>query len=382
MHYIIRLKPDSNRRMIIIRIGKLTLDGYFNYGNLLQNYALQQVLLNYADTVDTIWHEKGQSCIPGSHHLTWKEMIKFVLNWNNFRDFYHKQHLACEIERQKKIKEWSDRYIHIRMDVTDLHDIADEYDYFVVGSDQVWNPYFADLQSNFLSFAPYDKRISYAASIASPDIPEKKVEIYKQGLNGMKWISMREQEGANTVKQFTGRDVPVVVDPTILLTPNEWRKVSRQPAWYRGEDYILTYFLGNRPDAAIQQVANKSGLPSVNLLDEDVYEYYVTGVDEFIWAIEHASLIYTDSFHGMVFSILFQRPFVVCNRVGEEAVGKMSSRIDTLLSYFGLEERRGTQKNNYLIDDPMHISYNDTQAVFQREWNRADDYLRKALNVE
>lgn len=60
----------------------------------------------------------------------------------------------------------------------------------------------------------------------------------------------------------------------------------------------------------------------------------------------------------------------------------MSSRIDTLLSYFELEGRRGTQKNNYLIDDPMHISYNDTQAVFQREWNRADDYLRKALNVE
>lgn len=147
---------------------------------------------------------------------------------------------------------------------------------------------------------------------------------------------MREQEGANTVKQFTGRDVPVVVDPTMLLTPDEWRKVSRQPAWYRGEDYILTYFLGNRPNAAIQQVANKSGLPSVNLLDEDVYEHYVTGVDEFIWAIEHASLIYTDSFHGTVFSILFQRPFVVCNRVGEEAVGKMSSRIDTLLSYFGL----------------------------------------------
>lgn len=125
---------------------------------------------------------------------------------------------------------------------------------------------------------------------------------------------MREQEGANTVKQFTGRDVPVVVDPTMLLTPDEWRKVSRH-AWYHGDDYILTYFLGKRPNAAIQQVASKSGLPVVNLLDENVYEHYVTGVDEFIWAIEHASLIYTDSFHGTVFSILFQKPFVVCNRV-------------------------------------------------------------------
>lgn len=112
-------------------------------------------------------------------------------------------------------------------------------------------------------------------------------------------------------------------------------------SWRRLYPYL---FLGNRPDAAIQQVANESGLPIVNLLDEDVYEYYVTGVDEFIWAIEHASLIYTDSFHGTVFSVLFQKPFVVCNRVGEGCTSKMSSRIDTLLSYFELEGRRGTQK--------------------------------------
>lgn len=370
------------RRLIIIRIGKLTIDGYYNYGNLLQNYALQQVLLQYTDTVDTIWHEADNFLPRTGLPFTWKDPIKFILNWKNYRQNYLKKHLGCEMVRQGKLKDWSDRYIRTRLGVKNLKDVAEDYDYFVVGSDQVWNPYFGDLKNNFLSFTSFDKRIAYAASIASPEIPEDKKVIFQEGLNGMKWISMREQEGANTVKQFTGRNVPVVVDPTMLLTPEEWRKVSRKPAWYRGEDYILTYFLGNRPDAAIQQVANKIGLPIVNLLDEEVYEHYVTGVDEFIWAIEHASLVYTDSFHGTVFSILFQRPFVVCNRVGEGAVGKMSSRIDTLLAYFGLEGRRGTQKNNYLIENPMHISYGDTQAVFQREWNRADDYLRKALNVE
>lgn len=73
---------------------------------------------------------------------------------------------------------------------------------------------------------------------------------------------------------------------------------------------------------------------------------------------------------------------MVCNRVGEGCTSKMSSRIDTLLSYFELEGRRGTQKIITLLMILLHISYNDTQAVFQREWNRADDYLRKALNVE
>lgn len=365
-----------------MRIGKITLDGYYNYGNLLQNYALQEVLMKYATTVETVWHDPDWFMPKYWGNWSWKEPIKYILNRNMFRDQMKNGHIGREMVRQGKLKDWSDRYIQIRFGIKNLTDIVDDYDYFVVGSDQVWNPYFGNLKDNFLSFAPFEKRIAYAASIASPEIPEDKKVIFQEGLNGMKWISMREQEGANTVKQFTGRNVPVVVDPTMLLTPDEWRKVSRKPAWYRGEDYILTYFLGNRPDAAIQQVVNKIGLPIVNLLDEDVYEHYVTGVDEFIWAIEHASLIYTDSFHGTVFSILFQKPFVVCNRVGEGCTSKMSSRIDTLLSYFELEGRRGTQKNNYLIDNPMHISYNDTQAVFQREWNRADDYLRKALNVE
>jgi hypothetical protein len=368
--------------MIIIRIGKITLDGYSNYGNLLQNYALQQVLLKYADTVDTIWHEKEQYCLPGSYRLSWKEIIKFMLDWNNFRAYYHKQHLTCEIERQKKIKRWSDKYIHIRTGITNLYNIANEYDYFVVGSDQVWHPRSTLLNNTFLSFAPFDKRIAYAASIAAPEIPEDKKIIFQNGLNGMKWISMREQEGADIVKQLTGRDVPVVVDPTMLLTLDEWRKVSQKPAWYHGDDYILTYFLGSRPNTIIQQLASKNGLSVVNLLDENMYEYYVTGIDEFIWSIEHASLIYTDSFHGTVFSILFQRPFVVCDRKDNGIFNKMSSRIDTLLAYFGLEERRGTQDNNYLIDNPMHISYRDTQAVFQKERKRADAYLRKALNVK
>ena len=349
---------------------------------MLQNYALQQILHHYANSVDTIWHEDDNFLPRKGLQLTWKDTVKYILNWRNYRHTYLQQYLGCEMVRQGKLKEWSDRYIHTRMGVNDLHNVVDEYDYFIVGSDQVWNPYFGDLKNNFLSFAPFDKRIAYAASIAAPNIPEDKSEIFKNGLTGMKWISMREQEGADTVRKFTGREVPVVVDPTMLLTPDEWRKVSRQPAWYHGKDYILTYFLGTRPDESIQAIARKSELSIVNLLDEKNYEHYVTGVDEFIWAIEHASLVYTDSFHGTVFSILFQRPFVVCNRVGKGCFNKMSARIDTLLKYFNLENRRGTYKNKYCIDNPSKITYGNTAVVFERERNRSEHYLRKALNLE
>ena len=194
----------------------------------------------------------------------------------------------------------------------------------------------------------------------------------------MAHISIREQQGAATVKELIGIDVPVVVDPTLLLSADDWRKVSRQPTWYHGEDYVLTYFLGKRP-AAVDEIIKSTGLKVVNLLDENVYEHYVTGVDEFIWAIEHAKLVYTDSFHGTVFSIIFRRPFVVCDRVGNSVETKMTSRIDSLLQLFGLEARRGTIENNYSIEEPLTMNYPDLESVFTRERKRSFDYLASVL---
>lgn len=367
--------------MNIINIGKLTIDGYNNYGNVLQNYALQQILVQYTDKVETIWHSEN-NFLPdffGKH--PYKEIVKYLLNYKNFRDNLKKGYIGREMIRQGKIKDWCTRHIKNRVVKKELSTIANEYDYFIVGSDQVWNPYFGDLKNNFLNFAPFEKRIAYAASIATPEIPLEKQDIYEKGLKGMRCISMREEEGAQQVEKITGRKVPVVADPTMLISLQEWKKVSRQPAWFNNQHYILTYFLGPRPDDIIHKVAKREHLEVINLLDLENYDTYITGVDEFIWAVEHADLIYTDSFHGTVFSILFHRPFVICNRIGNKVFNKMSSRIDTLLQYFNLENRRGTEENGYQIENPLEITYGDTEAVIQREKHRADEYLRKALGL-
>ena len=368
-----------------MRIGKLTLDGYMNYGNLLQNYALQEVLLPYADTVETIWHSPDNFLPKAFWKWGWKEPIKYLINWKKYRTNFQNGHNGMEMVRQGKLRDWADRYIHFRYGVNQLQDIADEYDYFVTGSDQVWNPYFNDinyLRANFLLFAPSEKRISYAASISSPVIPKEELPVYKQGFEGMHGLSVREKAGADLVKQISGRDAEVHVDPTLLLTSEEWDKVSRKPAWYHGGEYILTYILGDRPNSAIQKFAEKAGLPVVNLLDTKVYGHYVTGVDEFLWAIKHASLMYTDSFHGTVFSILYRTPFVVCNRLGNEVTEKMPSRIDTLLGLFGLEDRRGTQDNDYRSSRPMDApDWSDLDVVLEEERKRSETYLDRMHGV-
>lgn len=367
-----------------MKIGKLTLDGYFNYGNLLQSYALQQILFNYADKVDTILHETNKFLPDTYWQQKWglKDYIRrFLADYFHFRRDRYK-HISREMVRQGKMRDWADRYIYQRKDITNLSSIVDEYDYFITGSDQVWNPYFAGRFDEFLLFAPTEKRLSYAASISAPEIPPEKLELYKKGLTEMQSLSLREQAGAKLVEQISGRKAEVHVDPTLLLTPDKWKAVSRQPTWYHGKDYILTYFLGNRPTVLLENISKKTGLPVVNLLDDNVYEHYVTGVDEFIWAIEHAKLVYTDSFHGTVFSILFRTPFIVCNRLGDDTSEKMGSRLDTLLSYFGLQNRRYMKKNDNFLKISLQVpDWSKVESVLTRERQRSAVYFKRVLHM-
>ena len=377
------MRESANRG---IRIAKFTLDGYFNYGNVLQNYALQEVLLHYADQVDTIWTQLDTFMPESWWKWTWKMYIKYLINWKNFRTKITNGDIGREMVRQAKIRDFSDRYIsYHRVALEALSDQIKHYDYCVVGSDQVWNPHFGNYHQFFLGFAPEEKRLSYAASISTMEIPAEEQEFFVQGIKGMKALSVREQAGADLIEQLTGRKAEVHLDPTLLLTADEWRSVSRRPTWYHGGEYLLTYFLGRRP-AQIDAIAEELGLTVVNLLDEAVYEHYVTGVDEFLWAIDHASLVYTDSFHGSVFSILFQTPFVVCDRVGTgkgDASEKMGSRLDTLLGYFGFEDRRTNQFKDYRIENPLQPpAWERCEPVLAKERSRSAEYLRRVLGLD
>ena len=374
-----------------LKIANLTLDGYFNYGNVLQRYAVCNLLMGLGAEVESLWFSPQAGFLPylQSHYpwmkdsWDWKTWVKLGINWKGITGNLFSGQNAWESARNAGIKSFVDRYIPMRYDV-DFAKVADEYDYFVVGSDQVWNPNGdIDFSYPFLKFSSPSKRISYAASIASTEIPVKKKDIFIEGINGMKAISVREQAGAELIEQLTGRKVEVVADPTMLVAAEKWREIARKPSWLKGDEEILTtYFLGKRPDEVINRLAMEHGLKVVNILDEHVFEHYAVAPEEWLWLIDHAQLMYTDSFHGTVFSILFRRPFVVTERIGDGCVNKMTSRIDTLLGKFGLEARRGTKENGYMIDTPMEIQYGDVEAVLAKDRQRAEAYLRRALDLD
>ena len=189
----------------------------------------------------------------------------------------------------------------------------DRYDFFIVGSDQVWNPHWVNSSDVFLEFANSDKRIAYSASFGIGELPKDKEAGFKKGLEGMKHISVRENAGAEIVKKLTGREVPVLLDPTLTLTKDQWDKIVSRPAWYRDEKYILVFFLSKLPELArveIERIAKENNFKIVELMDETNIDYYTSTPEEFLYLIKNAGLVYTDSFHCTVFSILFNTAFV------------------------------------------------------------------------
>ena len=348
-----------------MRIAQLTLDGYKNYGQVLQKYALHRVLKNMADFVEVLWHQKMKNFLP--YKL---EMERSLVQ--NARE------VSFESVRQSKIKEFINANIRTRFDLPYLDELADEYDFFVVGSDQVWNPekYFS---CRFLEFASPEKRIAYAASFAVDKLPSDITNYYREKISEMPHVSLREKEGVDLVEKLTGKRPLQVLDPVFLLTADEWRKIAKRPLWLdkkiyeRG--YVLTYFFNGKPPKQIKDFAEKIGLPTINLLDLNNFEHYATGIEEFLYLMDHATLICTQSFHGTAFATIFKRPFILNRTV------KVSfSRIKSLLELFDLSERTSEPYIKIKIDDPLKIDFTRCDEVLPTERVKAFRFLAEALS--
>lgn len=340
------------------KVGIVTIYDLNNYGNRMQNYAVKYV-------IRSLYHRKVKEFSMIRHFLTLK---LYIIMKNN------------PIKRLIKFYFFSKRSRDIEY-ICDYND--DKYDFIICGSDQIWNPSWtkAGTPEMFGAFADKSKRIAYAASFGVSEIPKEKKEYYKKYLSEMKAISVREEAGARIVKELTGRNAEVLVDPTLMLDKNEWRKVSKKPRFYDNKKYILTYFLGTvdkKYRQYIKNIAKTKEYEIINLEGERQNQYwYSTGPAEFIWLIEHCEVMFTDSFHGSVFSVLMNVPFIVFERNDNQA--SMSSRIDTLLKTLQIPDRRF---NNQTIEQVMNKDYTHIPAILEIERNKAIKFLKDAMDIE
>jgi hypothetical protein len=380
------------------KIGIVTIWNYNNYGNRLQNYATQEVLKSLGFEVETIVNDfstdQRKQLIKKNYFNKFKSMTlkdffyKVITKFQNIKNFNHNQNKSfLNINKENSFKKFTDQYINKTSFVIPRgkipSDLDNNYYKFITGSDQVWNPFFKSVfpPVHFLSFAPKNKRIAFSASFGVSNIPKEFLDDYKLWIAEMEHLSVREQEGAEIVKELTDRTAVVLVDPTLLLTKQKWISISKPSIKKPKQKYILTYFLGGiaKEDyKKIRIIAESNKLTILQISSFEDKERYATDPSEFIDYINSASLILTDSFHGAVFSILFEKPFIVFQRLG--ALPSMYSRIDTLLSKFKLEARKWENiKNN---NELFNVDYSHIPSILEMERKKALDYLKNALDVK
>ena len=377
------------------KIGIITLNGYSNYGNRLQNYAVQEVLKSLGFYVETLLVNVKKIEQEDSKASVINRIVK--LKNTSYRDIWqkidkyfwvitHKKEITMsKLKRKEIFYKFTRNYIkETEFCICDNNipaDLESCYDYFVVGSDQVWNPaYMSGSEIYFLTFAPKAKRIAFSPSFGVSEIPLEYQEDYKKGINGFNYLSVRENDGARLIKELTDRNALVLIDPTLMLDKEKWVSISSKPDNITGKKYILTYFLGSfstKLKKSIKKISKDNNLEIINLADVRDSKTYKTGPSEFINYINSASVLFTDSFHGCVFSILMGTPFIVFDRIGSQS---MYSRINTLLSTFQLESRKAQNiKTNEQI---FEVDYSHIPSILDFERKKALDYLKKALNIQ
>lgn len=268
--------------------------------------------------------------------------------------------------------------------------LVKRYDFFIVGSDQVWNTGFTNVRNKLshllLSFAPDEKRVAYAASFGRFDIDKDYRHCFEKELSRFKAISVREKAGVSMVEQC-GASAEVVLDPTMLLPCDQWEEIAVKPVFLPCGEYIVTYFLGGMDDRVKDYTRSVAGGRNIVKL-YDVYtpkeqiedgEAYCAAPDEFLWIIAHASCVLTDSFHGAVFSILYHKPFIVFERLNTSEGGQMGSRIDTLLNTFQLEECRGDIHNPAI--DPKDQDWKKVEVLLEQKRRQSLAFLKNALEI-
>lgn len=355
---------------MVNKIAIVTLYDNINIGNKLQNYALQEILSNYAKEVVTLTYSEARKITP---LIGWKGRIVLKLSFP--------KGVAIEkraiIERYKRFKEFSTKYLNTSeerkfkdYDIT----FNDDFDFFVCGSDQVWHNFSNsadEINYFFLSFVEEKKRICFAPSFGFDIIPENFKSYYLKGFAGFKTLSCREKKGCKMINELTGREVILLPDPTLCINKEEWSKIELEPQYKIPKRFILVYFLGEKSEEIINQIQKyieKYDLPLIDIFNKNELKYYTTRPDEFLYLVRRAEFILTNSFHGCIFSIINNKKFGLFNRIDNDGI-KMNSRFDTLFNELDVK----------LGCDGLYETSDKTNANLENMKNRAEEYLKRSF---
>lgn len=327
----------------------ITISDDANYGNRLQNYALTNLLSKYGVCYNAhfyyhVYNQIALICRDIEQQIGVSGVKQAISVLSDF------PRIRLRLARMKHMHAFTrayipDRYFTLSAYRGLVNTAGIDIDHIVLGSDQIWNSsWFNDLDLKLMlgscSNCNTQRTISYAASFGISSINDVSARnTFRACLPKLDAVSVREYRGKELVEELAHIPATVVLDPTLMLTPAQWKQITK--SFVSDDDkYVLTYFLG-RPSAeqrqCISEYAKLHHCRVRRILDLDDPETYVAGPEDFVELFAKAQYVFTDSYHACCFSMLFHKQFTVFTRSGLTKGENMNSRMETLFTLFQLD---------------------------------------------
>lgn len=367
------------------KIGHLTFHGSHNYGSVLQAFALTKQLQLMGHKVETInlrpKSQKEAYEIFSASDSSVRRMFKTLI-----------------YGKLKKRFDQYERFINQVLPVTEkeyastkeLKDEKFDYDAYICGGDQIWNPACQDFEEayylQFLGKEDRAKKISYSPSLGKTEFDDATQCKIQKWLKSFDCISVRETRGAELLRKLTDKEVCTVCDPVVLLDRAHWDELAVAPKLKK--PYILVYFLNNNHGSRdLTEYLRQTLGYEVVVLNEYIRDYvrpyhkaYAASPEEFVGLFRNAAFVYTNSFHGTAFATVFQKPFLTAIAQDQKnAKNNNDSRKIDYLKRIGLADRlytSGTPEKQFLLN----VDYEKPNEKLNDFRKESLNYLRKALD--
>lgn len=391
------MKNESAELIKSTKIAQITAYR-ISYGSLLQAFATQIAFKTYGMTLELFCFE------PSGRDNFYRRLMKGIRYpnvivektkeyWSNL---IHTEYLNSKKKRDKEFLDFMYRNM-VCTEVVKTIEQRDkkikDYEVVLSGSDQTWNPVNFGEKYFTCEFVPDEiKLVSYASSFGREKIPNGQVRGTRWYLGRFSKISLRETSGREIVKKLTGKMQPVVLDPTLLLKADEWYKYVANNKQI-DKNYIFTYFLSAKKEfrKKVLNLKQETGFQVITVphvaqyvqADIDYSDVLVNGCapDEWLALIKDAECICTDSYHGMIFSIIFKKQFIVMKRFRDRSNVSANTRIYEVLDKLGLENRLWNGGNLY-YQMRQKIDYDlvEEKLMKYRQWSY--HYIQNILNED
>lgn len=348
------------------KVGILTIHKANNYGAILQTYAMQRMITSFGNSCDVIDFRIDDIKFYSLKGRSLGELLNIplynIVRSMRFYRFRNSLPMSEPCDDNKK-----------------LTNICENYDVCVVGSDQVWNKRFNRFSQNFF-LEGYRNKVAFGASLGNTEI--ESLKRYRKGLDEFSAIFMREEDTAEQLKgMMPDTRVGHVLDPTLLFPRKNWNYLAeKKKKMFTGKRYLVCYWMLHKEiPKYVYSYAEKHDLEIVCISyfakkDKRTIDGSSYGPLEFLSAYKYSQAVFTNSFHGMVFSIIFQKPFFL---MGSKEM-PVDVRKKSLLHTFDLESRIIYNEDDEVTDEV--IDYDKVNKIWKRKRNYSIGVLRELLH--